>query len=675
MDSNLILVDGGTFVSSKPSGDVEASGHGGFYFEDVRHLTAWRLLLDGREPEILTSHRSDYHAARIVGRPPGEDPTTLTVRRDRFVSDGFHEDVAVTNLGAKPRRVRLELRFEADFADVMEVQGQDVGVGCRMWTDLGQRRVAIHSDRDGYRRGTTITFSRRPRLTSKRAVFELRLRPREEWKTCVDVAPVVEGRRRPPLVGCESFAEPSPKMPLSLGEWLARSPRLESDDQGLLETYRQSLLDLAALRLRPTEGLRWSMPGGGLPWYMTVFGRDSLITSYEALPFHAELARTTLTALAELQATEFDHYRDAEPGKIPHELRRGVLAALGKIPHRPYYGTHDATLLWLIVLDEYERWSADAAFVRRLEPAARAAIAWLEGPADLDGDGYVEYRRRSDGPGALDNQGWKDSRDAIRFADGSLAEPPIATCELQGYAYDARLRSARLARLVWGDEDLAARLERDAEELRQRFDRDFWLPRRRCYALALDGSKRPVDSVTSNAGQLLWSGIVPPRRARTLVRRLLAPDLFTGWGVRSMSAEDGGYNPLVYHCGTVWPHDTAIVAEGMRRYGFRAEASRLAAALLEAAAAFSHQLPEVFGGFERDGAEAPAEYPGALKPQAWAAAAPLLALRTLLGLDVEGSRLRSDPHPAPPPARLRLRGLTVRGREADAPGPKGRNTA
>src|SRR5256884_8125393 len=350
---------------------------------------------------------------------------------------------------------------------------------------------------------------------------------------------------------------------------------------------------------------------------------------------------------------------------MPHELRRGILAATGKVPHTPYYGTHDATLLWLIVLDEYERWTGNVRLVRGLEEPARAALAWAEGPADLDGDGYVEYRKRSDSDHALDNHCWKDSDESIQFADGRRAEPPVATCELQGYLYDARLRTARLLREVWNDEETAIRLEEEAAALKRRFNRDFWVKGSRHYALALDGEKQLVDAMTSNTGHLLWSGIVEERRAPGVVRRLLRGDMFTGWGVRSMSANDRGYNPLEYHNGTVWPHDTALVAEGMRRYGFREEASRLAHGLLDAAAAFGSQLPEVFAGFPRDDSGVPVEYPDALKPQAWAAGAPLLALRTLLGLDVVGGRLRARPLVPKELGRVRVRGLRVRGKHVD----------
>jgi glycogen debranching enzyme len=295
----------------------------------------------------------------------------------------------------------------------------------------------------------------------------------------------------------------------------------------------------------------------------------------------------------------------------------GERASLGEIPHTPYYGSHDSTPLFLILLDEYERWTGDRELVRRLEPAARAALGWIQGPGDPDGDGYLEYRTRSSR--GLDNQCWKDSWNAILFADGTIAQPPIATCELQGYAYDARHRAARLAREVWGDPSLAARLEHEASQLSERFDSDFWNEERGHYVLALDGEKRQVDALTSNVGHLLWSRIIPEHRAVLTVQRLMAPDMFSGWGIRTMSAADAGYSPIEYHNGTVWPHDSAIVAEGMRLYGFGKEAATLTTALVEATNAFDDRLPEVFAGFPRERTRMPVEYPTASRPQAWSA--------------------------------------------------------
>lgn len=650
MAGELIILDGCTFMYSGESGDVGEHNPAGFFYEDVRHLSNWRLLVDGKPVETLSSRRVDYYSARIVG---GDE--SLAVRRDRFVSEGMHEDLVIQNLDTKPREVRVELRYESDFADVMEAQQGGNGAG-RTWAEAKQRSVTLWHERSGYRRGTALTFSRVGKVDGKRARFRVPLGAGQAWDLCIDIRPIVNGERRPVMLRCCDFHDHAPKMPVSLDEWLAKTPELITEHDVLERTYRQSNLDLAALRIRPDDvTIKSAMPGGGLPWFMTAFGRDSLITAYEALPFHPELAQAALEALAEMQADDWDNWRDAEPGKIMHELRRGILAALDEIPHTPYYGSHDSTLWWLIVLDEYERWSGDTAFVRKVEPNARAALAWLEGPADLDGDGYLEYRKRSSSNVALDNQCWKDSSDSIRFADGRLAEPPIATCEIQGYAYDARLRTARLMREVWDDPETAERLERDAERLKRRFNRDFWVRGRGHFALALDKDKNQVDSLTSNIGHLLFSGIVEERRAAASVNALMRPDMFSGWGIRSMSTKDGGYNPLSYHCGTVWPHDTAICAAGMRRYGFDDEAAQVCDALLDAAEAFTNQLPEVFAGFARDKARFPVQYPDALKPQSWAAAAPLLVIRTLLGLEAMNGKARSRPHLPGSIGRLRLR--------------------
>jgi glycogen debranching enzyme len=662
MAEDLITLDGRTFFYSDADGDVEAREAKGYFFDDVRHISRWTLRLDEEKLQCLQSAAVDYYSARIMLAPGGDQPR-LTVTRDRFVTDGVHEDLEVINHSRERQQFKLELTFDADFADIMEARnGSKVRDG-RRWHETDKRISTLWLEVNGFRRGTRIVIGKKCRLEANRATFDLDLRPNEHWHCCVDIEPIADGKRRRALRRCASFHAPEPEMPISLDEWMEQAPRLDSSWDELDLTYRQSLLDLAALRIRPDADVEGAMPAGGMPWYMALFGRDSLLTAYLALPFQASLARATLETLAHHQATDYDDFRDAEPGKILHELRRGKLAALGVEPQTPYYGTHDATLLFLILLDEYERWSGDADFVRDLEPNARAALAWLEGPADLDGDGYLEYRSRS--PKGLNNHGWKDSDDGILHMDGSQPEKPLAVCELQGYAYDARLRTARLAREVWGDEPLARRLERDARALKKRFNDDFWDGRRRIYALALDGRKRKVAPPASNMGHLLWSGIVDDDRAELVVRRLLQKDLFSGWGIRTLSTRSEAYSPLRYHLGTVWPHDTAICAEGMRRYGFREEASRLALALLEASMAFEQRLPECFAGFQRDETDLTVEYPGALRPQAWAAAAPLSCLRTMLGLDVVGGRLRSR---ATVPDRLfplTLRGIRVRGKEVN----------
>jgi len=666
MAEDLVVLDGSTFFVSDRNGDVEPRDYAnGFFYGDMRHLSTWRLLVDETPMLVLSARTPDYYSARIFGTlgtaRVGLNPT-ISIRRDRFVSAGVHEDLVITNNCEQEQNLKVEVRFQSDFADLFEVKDRQPKRGENR-VQVGQNRAMLWYERDGFSRGTIIAFSEKCSVDEVSAVFNLRIKPREEWHTCIDVSCIVDGKEIEPGSRCGAFGVASPRMPMSLRQWLDDAPRLECESDTLAHTYRQSLLDLAALRFRPREDLTWSLPAAGLPWFMALFGRDALITSYQALPFQSHLALTALEALAALQAKEMNNFRDAEPGKILHELRCGELASLGEVPHTPYYGSHDVTPLFIILLDEYERWTGDVDFVRKLEPVARAAVTWIERYGDPDGDGYLEYSTRS--RRGLKNQCWKDSWNSILFADGHLAELPIATCEIQGYAYDARVRAARLARVAWGDATLAARLEADAAALRDRFNRDFWSEKRGHYVLALDGQKRQVDALTSNVGHLLWSGILDQDRAALMAQRLLAPDMFSGWGIRTMSAKDAGYNPIEYHNGTVWPHDTAIIAEGMRRYGFREEASLLALAVIDAAEFFAYRLPEVFAGFSRVETGMPVEYPTASRPQAWAAGAPLIAIRTLLGLDVVDGQLRSEGHVPAQFGRVSLLSVACRGKRVD----------
>jgi glycogen debranching enzyme len=382
------------------------------------------------------------------------------------------------------------------------------------------------------------------------------------------------------------------------------------------------------------QGDLGKLPAAGMPWFMTVFGRDTIITCLQTLLFGPELAITALHALADLQAHDDDADTDAEPGKIVHEVRTGKAA---KKWYSRYYGTVDATPLYLVLLSEVWRWTGDAALVEQLREPALRALAWIDEHGDLDGDGFVEYKRRSER--GLLNQSWKDSGNSQLFQDGRMAEAPIAPCEVQGYVYDAKLRLAELARAVWGETDLAERLESEAKELRRRFDAAFWCEELGgYYALALDADKNRVDSRTSNMGHLLWSGIVPPERMDAVVDQLMGEELWSGWGVRTMASDAAGFNPLAYHNGTVWPHDNSLIAWGLARSGRWAEAHRITRRMLTAAGHFRWQLPEVFAGFSRIETPFPVAYPTAARPQAWAAGTPVLLAQLLLGLEPDQSR-------------------------------------
>ena len=645
MADTISILDGSTFLVSDTRGDVDATPDEphGFFFRDTRFLSRWILTIDGERLEALSTDENQYFQAQFFLVPQGgdvnENPTASIIRK-RTIGDGFHEDVTVINHGTEPLDLTLRLEAASDFADLFEVKDALAKKG-ETYARVERDKLVLGYRRDDFVRETHVTASNGAEADGAGITFRLRIDPQWEWSTCIVVRPVNGEVHEPKYEHGEEEAKPNVGM--SLERWLDEAPSLETDWDPLAHIYERSLIDLAALRFESKLFPGAALPAAGLPWFMTVFGRDSLITSFQALPFVPELAATTLRVLAARQGTKVDDFRDEEPGKILHEIRFGELTHFGERPHSPYYGSADATPFFLVLLEEYERWSGDGELVREFEPAARAALAWIDEYGDRDGDGYVEYQRRNIETG-LENQCWKDSWDSIRFADGTIAKGPIATCEIQGYVYDVKVRCARLAREHWDDDELAVRLEREAAELKRRFNEDFWIPERRCFALALDGEKRRVDSITSNIGHLLWSGVVDEDKAAEVAAHLLGPALFSGWGVRTMAEGEAGYNPIRYHNGTVWPHDNSLIAHGLARYGFRDEAARVARATLEAATYFRFRLPEVFAGYRRTRTSFPVQYPTASSPQAWATGAPLLLLRVLLGLEPDGDELRCDPH-------------------------------
>ena len=443
------------------------------------------------------------------------------------------------------------------------------------------------------------------------SLSDLTIGPHGTWETELSVRATAPGfDLAESSVGKGSASKPRQDMARGLDKWLAKAPRLECDDDGLRATYHRSLVDLAALRFSPRTMAHRSLPAAGLPWFMTIFGRDSILTSLQSIAFTPELAATTLRVLGERQGTRIDDFRDEDPGRILHEMRFGELTAFEERPHSPYFGCADATPLYVVLLDEYERWTGDTKLVRDLEYEARAALRWIDEYADLQGNGYVAYQRRNEETG-LENQCWKDSWDSISYRDGTLPGFPRATCELQGYAYDAKVRGARLARHVWRDKAFADRLEKEAADLKRRFNRDFWVADGEYFAVALDADGRQVDSLTSNNGHLLWSGIVDKSKARRVVDHLMGDRLFSGWGVRTLAEGEGRFNPIGYHVGTIWPFDNSFIAWGLRRYGFKDEAARIAEGILDAARFFDGRLPEAFGGYPRSMTRYPVQYPTA----------------------------------------------------------------
>jgi glycogen debranching enzyme len=630
----LTVQDGSTFCVCDERGDLDgAISASGLFASDTRFLSRLVLTVNGLSPEPESLEQPAPFLAYFVlaaGR--------LSIIRERFIGNLMEERISVYNRGKRAVEVDVAIALEADFADIFTVKDLDPGFG-RPAPGLSlpaprpprwdaARHTALFTD-DAFPARTLVQFSHRCESDARGARFGLSLEPRRQWEIVVTVQPLLDDTvpLRAQAIRGGLIAERHRAVD-SLLRWRADAPRLTSPWNDLERTWERSVADLAALRMS-IDGLVDCVPAAGTPWFMTVFGRDTLITCLQSIVFGPDLAQSTLRVLTATQATEDDPELDAEPGKIIHELRRGKAALVR--PGR-YYGTVDATPLFLVLLSELWRWTGDATLVAEFENPARRALAWIDSAGDRDGDGFVEYERRASR--GFRNQCWKDSDTAMSFHDGSLAEPPIAAAEVQGYVYDAKLRIAELAREVWDDSRTATRLESEARTLRSRFNEAFWVERESgFYALGLDRDKHAIDSPGSNMGHLLWSGIVPPERVDAVANRLMDERLWSGWGVRTMARGEGAFDPLAYHNGTVWPHDNSLIAWGLARAGRREDAHRIVRSLIEAAAGFDFRLPEVFAGFERGRSQPPAVYPTSCSPQAWAAATPILLLRVLLELE------------------------------------------
>jgi glycogen debranching enzyme len=643
--SEVKILDGNTFVVSDDRGDIEASpvDATGLFSFDTRFLSKWVLTVNGDRLNALSVDDLQYFETRfflVPGTGTVYIDAKLSVIRRRAVGGGFREELTILNHDDKPARLSVRIDAGCDFADLFEVKDALKKKG-KYYARVTGGRLVLGYERQSFRRETTISSSTPAKVDKNGLTFTVKLEPHGSWSTELDIVPGLGPYAR---LGAMTAAKRRSKvnMEQDLRRWLEDAPRVECDWEPLKATYRRSLVDLAALRFSPPVAGGASLPAAGLPWFMTMFGRDSIFTSLQALPFAPELAKTTLRALGSWQGSGLDDFRDEDPGRILHEMRYGEMTAFEERPHSPYYGCADATPLYVVLLDECERWTGDRKLVRDLEHEARAALSWIDDYADLLETGYVWYQRRNEKTG-LENQCWKDSWDSISYRDGRLPGFPRATCELQGYAYDAKVRGARLARLVWKDPAFADRLEQEAADLKRGFNRDFWVEDGEYFALALDTEGKQVDALASNNGHLLWSGIVDKSKAKAVAGHLMGPKLFCGWGVRTLAEGEARYNPIGYHVGTVWPFDNSFIAWGLRRYGLKEEAARIAAGILDAADFFDGRLPEAFGGYPRRQTKYPVQYPTACSPQAWSTGAPLLLLRTMLGLEPEGDHLVIDP--------------------------------
>jgi glycogen debranching enzyme len=643
------ILEGSTFCICDDLGDVgeETSG---FFTQDTRFLSRLCLKVNGARPLPLSAGKVEYFSAAFFLRNPlagGLRPDQLSITRERFVGEAMQDVVVIDNHSMEPVSFELGFEFAADFADILSVKQHDFALGDPDGAKPlpppvaarydGDDNQFVLEDFDGLR--THVILSKHGAVDGSNVTYTIELDPRERWEVRLDVVPVADGGPLPAQSIGRRFGDERTRVRDSLAAWQLRVPQLRSSWTELERSFGQSVSDLAALRMRSSDGSALvKLPAAGMPWFMTVFGRDTLITCLQTLLFGPELARNALEVLATLQATEDDASIDAEPGKIVHEVRRGRAAENW---FARYYGTVDATPLYLILFSELWRWTGDVTIAEDFKQPALRALEWIDRYGDRDGDGFVEFEKRA--PHGLDVQSWKDSSDSQRFHDGRIADGAIAPCEVQGYVYDAKRRLAEIARDVWRDRALADRLTRDADELRRRFDDAFWCDDRGgFYALALDGEKRRVDSVCSNMGHLLWSRIVPPERVDAVVDRLMGEGLWSGWGIRTMSESDAAYSPLSYHNGTVWPHDNSLIALGLAQYARWPEAQRIVQRMLAAARHFDFQLPEVFAGLRRSETPFPIAYPTAARPQAWAAGTPVLLLQVLLGLQPDPQRHRLE---------------------------------
>jgi glycogen debranching enzyme len=640
----LVIHQGETVWAADPDGHLSSDSLKGLMFRDTRLISEWKLFANGVPWELLNGGATTHFAGRVfltnraIATQEGDiAPRTLTLLLGRWLEGGVHEDIDITNHGLKPVRFNLELRMRADFADLFEVKsGRQVRRGriTTEWSEAGQTLRTAYVNADFTRAIELRSRAAPPAVYANgRLSFAVALQPGATWHACLLYDLQDDGHLYPAPEPCNDDSTGS-HTAQQLERWRATTLKVKTDNTEFHQLYVQAVDDMASLRMPVSaDGETVVLPAAGLPWFVALFGRDSLVVSMQTAPVTTEFARGALAVLGELQARERDDWRDAEPGKILHEMRLGELAHFKLVPHRPYYGTADATPLYLMLLHEAWRWTGERALVERHLETAERCLSWIDEWGDRDGDGFQEYQTRSSN--GYENMGWKDAADAVLYPDGGMVKGPKALCELQGYVYAAWLGIAEIF-AAFGRPERAAALRQKAASLFARFNEAFWDEAWGGYAYALDGDKHKVLTSVSNVGHCLWSGIVRPDRAARVVQRLMAPDMFSGWGIRTLSAQHPAFNPLSYHNGSVWPHDNGLIALGFKRYGYVAEATKLARAMSDAASYFAlHQVPELFAGIARNGTGFPVQCLGANVPQAWAAGAAFSLLRAILGLEAD----------------------------------------
>ena len=650
----LTINQGNTFMVTQLDGQIGSEGELGVFANDTRFVSYYAIFADGQPWVRLNSATTAYYSSRVYLTNPAIEteagtiaPGTLALTLNRIVSHGIHEDIDIVNHGLTPVKFNLEIALRSDFADIYEVKAHHfVRRGNIVTTanEAEQEFTTTYSNGDFHR---SLSYQLRnasspPQSANGRISFLVELAAGASWHTCGYYILKIDGEEdRAPTTPCDRLP---PELEALQQQWHASTTQITTAQEEIYRLYQRSLEDMSALRLHDRDlGSDMWVPAAGVPWFVSIFGRDSLVVSLQNMMVQPKLALGSLKKLGQLQATEIDDWRDAQPGKILHELRTGELAHFKRIPHSPYYGTADATPLYLIVLHETWKWTGDLKLLQEYRDVALRCLEWIDRDGDLDGDGFQEYQSRSSQP--TENQGWKDSGDAIVYPDGTSVKAPIALCELQGYVFDAWMRMAEVFEAL-GEPDRSAELRRKASELQQRFERAFWCEDLEYYAFALDGDKQQVRSIASNPGHCLWSGIISPDRAKKVVRRLMDDEMCSGWGIRTLSAKHVSYNPNSYHCGSVWAHDNGIIALGCKRYGFTTETAQIARGISGAASHFQHyRIPEAYTGIPAEPNSFPVQYIQANVPQAWALGSVFHLLQAILGLqaDAPNQRLYVDP--------------------------------
>lgn len=665
----LTINQGNTFMVTDLNGEIPAESELGIFAHDTRFLSYYAIFANQLPWVRLSSAIVQYYAARIYltnqafSTEDGDvEAGALALIVTREVGNGICENLDLSNYSERRVKFNLEIAFRSDFADIFEVRAHRFVRRGRIdtrWDESQSELVTSYANRDFHRHLVyrLLACGSPAHFANGRIIYELDLEPGASWHV---------SSRYELLFSEKAAAYPD----YNIGDeteldrlqkaWQERATKLTSVNEDIYRLFRQSVEDVGALRLYDHEASPdiW-IPAAGVPWYVTLFGRDSLIASLQNMIVNPRFSLGALDKLAEFQAKEIDDWRDAQPGKILHEIRFGELSHFGRTPHSPYYGTADATPLYLITLHEAWKWLGDISILEKYKETALKCLDWIERYGDLDQDGFQEYQTRSDK--GYENMAWKDSGDAVVYPDGTTVKQPKALCELQGYVFDAWMRMAEAFEFL-GDIALSANLRKKAKTLQERFEQKFWLEDKDFYAFALDPNKKPVETIASNVGHCLWSGIASPEHAQKVVKRFFDPDLWCGWGIRTLSTLNRAYNPFSYHRGSVWPHDNGLIALGFKRYGFHNECARVARDISEAASYFvSHRLPELYAGIERTRSSFPVQYPGANVPQAWAAGSIFHLIQAMLGIQADAPHgcLYVDPHLPKWLPQLKLSGLQV----------------